>query len=81
MQDAARAVVQSLMAVPDNVPEIVRTLELRFGRADLVMALISRAQRLPTIAEGDFHGLITLAGELKKCHIKHDNAQYHNSFT
>ena len=47
------------MAVPDNVPEIMRTLELRFGRPDLVvMALISRVQRLPTVAEGDFHGLV-----------------------
>lgn len=35
LQGRARDAVASLLAVPENVPEILQTLEFRFGRSDL----------------------------------------------
>ena len=52
MKGAGRAAVQSLLAIPDNVREIKRTLESWFRQPDLVViVLVSRGHRLPPIAE------------------------------
>ena len=62
----ARAAVHSLLAVPGNVPEIIRVLQARFGRPDLdLRALIGKIKKLPPIAEGDFTGLISFATAIR----------------
>ena len=54
--------MHSLLAVPGNVPEIIRVLQSRFGRPDVFLrALIGKIKKLPPIAEGDFTGLISFA--------------------
>ena len=55
----AKDAVSGLLAVPDNINEVFRTLELRFGRPELVIgALIQRARYFSTIRNDDFDGIM-----------------------
>ena len=48
----AKTLVQSLLALPANVPTIIETLKLHYGRSDLIIeTLIDQVQALPSVDE------------------------------
>ena len=48
----AKTLVQSLLALPVNVPTIIETLKLHYGRSDLIIeTLIDQVQALPSVDE------------------------------
>ena len=50
MKGKARELLQSLLAIPQNVPSIIRTLQMRYGRPDIiVLSLIKKVQSLPSV--------------------------------
>ena len=62
----AREAVLAMLTVPGNVGEVMRTLELRFGRPDLVVsALISKAKSLGNLKPGDFESLIAFSTSVR----------------
>eukprot|EP00117_Sycon_ciliatum_P023537 scpid9252/ scgid19987/ len=59
LKGKARDAVQFMLAVPDNVPEILATLQERFGRPEhVVHHLITRAQSFRTLRADDFEQLV-----------------------
>ena len=62
LKDDARDAVLSMLTLPDNVGQVMRTLELRFGRNDMIIAsVIQKVQALGAVKHGDFEGLIAFA--------------------
>ena len=62
LRGKAKDAVQALLTVPDNVPDVIRSLERRFGRTDaIVQSLIDKAQQLPAIGEGHLEPSVDLA--------------------
>ena len=54
--------VQSLLSLPDNVPAIMRTLEMRYGHPDqIVQSFIAKAKSFTLIAENSLTGLMDFA--------------------
>ena len=50
LKGKARELVQSLLAIPQNVPSIIRTLQMRYGRPDIIVrSLIKKVQALPSV--------------------------------
>ena len=67
LQGKAKDAVSGLLAVPDNINEVFRTLELRFGRPELVIgALIQRARNFSTIRSDDFDGIIAFTTSVQR---------------
>ena len=59
LKGKAKEAVQGMMTVPGNVANIMRTLEMRFGRADLVVqALITKVKSMRNIRYDDSEGLV-----------------------
>ena len=62
LRDKAKEAVVGLLTVPGNVDQVLRTLELRFGRAELVIStLIHKAKSLSSIRADDFDALMVFA--------------------
>lgn len=58
----ALASVRSILLVPDLVPEVIRTLRMRFGRPDLIiMTQINKVRAEPTLRPDNINGLINFA--------------------
>lgn len=54
--------VRSILLMPDLVPEVIRTLRMRFGRPDLIiMTQINMVRAEPTLKPENIHGLINFA--------------------
>ena len=52
LRGKAKEVVQALLTVPDNVPEVMKTLEMRFGRPELVIrTLIAQTRQLKAVKD------------------------------
>ena len=50
LKGKARELVQALLAIPQNVPSIIRTLQMRYGRQDIIVrSLIKKVQALPSV--------------------------------
>ena len=50
LKEKARELVQSLLAISQNVPSINRTLQMRYGRPDIIVrSLIKKVQALPSV--------------------------------
>ena len=59
LKGKAKDAVSALLTVPGNVPEVLRCLEVRFGRADLIVrSLISKAKSVRMVRADDFDSLI-----------------------
>ena len=62
LRGKAKEAVVGLLTVPDNVDQVLRTLELRFGCAELVITtLIHKAKSLSSIRADDFDALMVFA--------------------
>ena len=58
----ARDAVQSMLVLPSKVPDVLKTLESRFGRAEFVVeTVIERARSLRNVRNDDLESLIDLA--------------------
>ena len=52
LKGKAKTLVQSLLALPANVPRILSTLQMHYGRTDLIIeTLIQQVQTLPPVEE------------------------------
>ena len=52
LKGKAKTLVQSLLALPANVPRIISTLQMHYGRTDLIIeTLIQQVQTLPPVEE------------------------------
>ena len=52
LKGKAKTPMQSLLALPANVPTIIETLKLHYGRSDLIIeTLIDQVQALPSVDE------------------------------
>ena len=57
----AKEAVQALLTVPDNVPDVMKTLEMRFGRPELVIrTLIAQTRQLKAVKD-DLDSLMEFA--------------------
>ena len=54
LKGKARDLVHSLLSLPTNVPTIIRTLEMRYGRPDIIIrSLIGKVQALPPVDDSN----------------------------
>ena len=54
LKGKARDLVHSLLSLPTNVPTIMRTLEMRYGRPDIIIRnLIGKVQALPPVDDSN----------------------------
>ena len=61
LRSKAKEAVQALLTVPDNVPEVMKTLEMRFGRPELVIrTLIAQTRQLISVKD-DLDSLMEFA--------------------
>ena len=59
LKGKAKDTVSSLLSLPGNLTQVIKTLERRFGRPGfLVESLINRTKSLPSPRDGDMVGLI-----------------------
>jgi len=59
LKDEAAKAVESLMSTPENVPAIIKKLEVRFGNPErIIEALISKAKTVPPIKEDKFETVL-----------------------
>ena len=50
LKEKARELVQSLLAIPQNVPSVIRTLQMRYSRPDIIVrSLMKKVQALPSV--------------------------------
>ena len=80
LKGEAKNMVQSLLSVPDNVPAIIRTLEMRYGRPDIIIrALVAKVTALPPISDNRLSDLLEFAAAVQNLvtTIKSVNAQAH----
>ena len=80
LKGEAKNMVQSLLSVPDNVPAIIRTLEMRYGRPDIIIrALVAKVTALPPISDNRLSDLLDFAAAVQNLvtTIKSVNAQAH----
>ena len=72
--------VHALLSVPDNVPNIVSTLEMRYGRPDVIIqSLVSKVTALPPVGENRHTELLDFAVTVQNLvtTIANVNAQAH----
>ena len=80
LKGEAKNMVQSLLSVPDNVPAIIRTLEMRYGRPDIIIrALVAKVTALQPISDNRLSDLLDFAAAVQNLvtTIKSVNAQAH----
>ena len=62
LKGEAKNMVQSLLSVPDNVPAIIHTLEMRYGRPDIIIrGLVAKVTALPSISDNRLSDLLDFA--------------------
>ena len=62
LRGKAKEAVSAMLTLPENVSSVMETLELRFGRPDLVVTtLIGKAKAHGNIKSDDFDGLISFS--------------------
>ena len=58
--------MSSMLTVPENLQEVIHTLERRFGRPDsIISALIHKAKAIPSARESNFTGLVDLSNTVR----------------
>ena len=80
LKGTAKDMVHALLSVPDNVPNIVRTLEMRYGRPDVIIqSLVSKVTALPPVGENRHTELLDFAVTVQNLvtTIANVNAQAH----
>ena len=80
LKGTAKDMVDALLLVPDNVPNIVRTLEMRYGRPDVIIqSLVSKVTALPPVGENRHTEVLDFAVTVQNLvtTIANVNAQAH----
>lgn len=63
---AAREAVSGMLIYPDNVPDVIRELEFRFGRPEiLINSQLNKVRQIGNIADEDIPALINFSTKVK----------------
>ena len=66
LKGKAKEAVQLFLSVPENVPEVMKTLEERFGRPDVIIQqLISKAKSYKQLRADDFEALMEFSTSVR----------------
>ena len=58
--------VHSMLGIPDNVPMVIETLQMTFGRPDqIIKTMITKAKSLPTVTEDRPDSLLNLSNSVR----------------
>ena len=80
LEGDALAAVGAMMLSPDNLGKVLETLELRFGRPEIIIrAMLEKARNHRAIREDDFQGLIEFSTKVATLVTSMEtmNAPYH----
>jgi len=66
LRGEALAYVYSMLIFPDNVPQIIRDLEARFGQLEqIIPAMMDKAKKVSAVRQGSLESLVTFRSAVR----------------